>query len=50
MSSEYAHLKAECELLREQVKDESHRKHIAESSYKMLCDEKGTGFSLGFFF
>ncbi|KAL4221302.1 hypothetical protein ACF0H5_019565 [Mactra antiquata] len=40
MTSEYSHMKIESEMLREQVKDECHKKQIAESSYKMLCDEK----------
>lgn len=41
MSTEYAQIKTECEMLREHVKDECQKKQIAESSVKMLCDEKG---------
>lgn len=40
MTAEYGHIKAENEMLKEQVKDETKKKQIAESSYKMLCDEK----------
>jgi len=41
MSSGYATVKAECEITKERLKEETQRKHIAESNYKMLCDEKG---------
>ena len=41
ITTEYAQMKAENEFLREQVKEECHRKQIAESSFKMLSDEKG---------
>ncbi|XP_052769596.1 coiled-coil domain-containing protein 150-like isoform X4 [Mya arenaria] len=40
MSSEFAHVKAECEGVKERLKEETKRKQIAESNYKMLCDEK----------
>jgi len=43
MSSGYATVKAECEITKERLKEETQRKHIAESNYKMLCDEKGGG-------
>ena len=41
MTSESISLKMETERLREEVKDETRKKQVAESSYKMLCEEKG---------
>ena len=41
MTTESVALKMETEKLREDVKEESRKKQIAESSYKMLCEEKG---------
>ncbi|KAH3849947.1 hypothetical protein DPMN_092351 [Dreissena polymorpha] len=41
LSSDYAHIRNDNETLRELLKEETKRKQIAESSYKMLCDDKG---------
>ena len=41
MTTESISLKMETERLREEVKDETRKKQVAESSYKMLCEEKG---------
>ena len=41
MTQESVSMKMETEKLREEVKEESRKKQVAESSYKMLCEEKG---------
>ena len=41
MTQESVSMKMETEKLREDVKEESRKKQVAESSYKMLCEEKG---------
>ncbi|XP_053379016.1 coiled-coil domain-containing protein 150-like isoform X2 [Mercenaria mercenaria] len=40
MTTEYAQMKAETEMLREKLRDEIRKKQTAESSYSMLCEEK----------
>ena len=41
MTTEYAQMKAESEMVREQLKDEIKKKQTAEGSVRMLCEEKG---------
>ena len=41
MTAESVSMKMETEKLREEVKEETRKKQVAESSYKMLCEEKG---------
>ncbi|XP_060580198.1 coiled-coil domain-containing protein 150-like isoform X3 [Ruditapes philippinarum] len=40
MTTEYAQMKAEAEMVKEQLKDEIKKKQTAESSVRMLCEEK----------